>query len=134
MPLPNDFLATIAAGVKALAGEETRLRKLSCNGDPRVLLDLRDVVGLHSRTRRARIGRAARCGASFAPQDVGVLNRTRGAQRGFAIPGSGRFRVQQTGRLWTGTRSMVLICSMSVSDNKADAPDIAILPLVLAGV
>lgn len=74
MPLPNDFLATIAAGVKALAGEETRLRKLSCNGDPRVLLDLRDVVGLHSRTRRARIGRAARCGASFAPQDVGVLN------------------------------------------------------------
>ena len=74
--LPATFYATIAAGARALLTEENRLRKLSCNGDPRVLLALRDVAGL-----RARLDHESRdswedgCAiAFFSGQDIGVLN------------------------------------------------------------
>ena len=73
--LPGSFYAKIAAGTRALLTEENRLRKLSCNGDPRVLLDLRGVTVLRERMEHARRedwenGMAV---LYFAPQDLGVL-------------------------------------------------------------
>ncbi len=74
--LPATFYSTIAAGTRALLAEENRLRKLSCNGDPRVLLALRDVAGL-----RGRLAHENRdlwedgTGITFiSGQDIGVLN------------------------------------------------------------
>lgn len=76
MSLPANFLPTIAAGIRALTREETRLQRVSCNGDPRVLLSLRDVQGLRRRlestTREEwELGLAM----YFAPQDLGVLEK-----------------------------------------------------------
>ena len=74
--LPATFYSTIAAGVRALLTEENRLRKLSCNGDPRVLLALRDVSGLRGRLEHeSRDSWEDGSGIiSFSGQDVGVLN------------------------------------------------------------
>lgn len=65
----------MAAGVRALLTEENRLRKLSCSGDPRVLLSLRDVSGLRARlegkpwdTAEGEPGLLF-----FSPQDLGVI-------------------------------------------------------------
>ena len=74
--LPATFHSTVAAGVRALQTEENRLRKLSCNGDPRVLLALRDVVGLRSRLDQEmrdlwEDGWGITC---FNGQDIGVLH------------------------------------------------------------
>lgn len=75
MTLPPTFHTTIANGVRALLTEENRLRKLSCNGDPRVLLTLRDVAGLRERlegTTREK-WEAGDVVSSFALQDIGVV-------------------------------------------------------------
>ncbi len=73
--LPATFYSTIAAGTRALLTEENRLRKLSCNGDPRVLLSLRDVSGLRMRLEmEPRAAWEDMPGALFfSPQDIGVI-------------------------------------------------------------
>ena len=70
------FHATIAAGVRALQTEENRLRKLSCNGDPRVLLALRDVGGLRDRLEHENrdLWENGWGITFFNGQDIGVLN------------------------------------------------------------
>jgi hypothetical protein len=74
--LPASFYSTIAAGTRALLAEENRLRKLSCNGDPRVLLALRDVSGLRMRLDyEAREMWEEGWGFTIVTgQDIGVLN------------------------------------------------------------
>src|SRR5262245_45413069 len=86
MPLPVAFLSTISAGVNALRGEETRLRRLSCNGDPRLLLALRDVGGLRERLESESRENWERgwAWAAFAPQDLAVLEEL--AQRSDESP------------------------------------------------
>src|SRR5687768_6594713 len=73
---PEAFYSTIAAGARALLTEENRLRKLSCNGDPRVLLALRDVSGLRGRLDHANPDSwKDGWGITFiSGQDIGVLN------------------------------------------------------------
>jgi hypothetical protein len=74
--LPATFHAAIASGVRALAAEENRLRKLSCSGDPRVLLALRDVAGLRGRLENEMrdLWENGWGLTMVTGQDIGVLN------------------------------------------------------------
>ena len=49
MALPLDFHQHISDGLRILRGEESHMRKLACNGDPRVVDELRDVQSLRER-------------------------------------------------------------------------------------
>ena len=73
--LTATFYSTIAAGARALLTEENRLRKLGCNGDPRILLSLRDVSGLRARLdmKPGRAWEDVPGALLFSPQDIGVI-------------------------------------------------------------